>query len=131
MRKSLAIIIMSIYGVLSIGIHLHLHYCCGKLSDISIFSSKQCNHQEDHDDTCCKKSSNCCQFQDVSLKLDESHNSSSFSFNILQPISDQVFNYAFVKQLIFEDLNRELPKAHAPPAAVPIFIQHHSLVLYA
>ncbi len=85
MRRHVAIFVMVVYGILSVGIHLHMHYCCGQLSDISIFDHNACDHHDENDGGCCKKSTDCCRFEDITLKLDESHNATYFKILISAP----------------------------------------------
>jgi hypothetical protein len=72
MKKWLSIFMMNFYLVMSIGVQLHLHYCCGHLSDIHLLGQEACNHHQEDSDHCCQKNE-CCSFVHLYLKVDDSH----------------------------------------------------------
>lgn len=130
MRRSIAITVSIIYGILSVGIHLHMHYCCGKLSDISLVTNTACDHGSDNQ-SCGKKSDHCCNFQDIALKIDDSHSASYFK--IVLPaveISSPGFKGAD-EVLSIIATNQHVVYAHAPPADIPIYLSCCSLIFYA
>lgn len=131
MRRHLAIFIMVVYGVLSVGIHLHMHYCCGQLADISIFDHDACNHHEENSGECCKKSTGCCSFEDITLKLNDSHNATYFKIFVSGP-AEMVPVEPF-QPIAISSQNDHQIYADAPniPLGIPIYLKHHSLVLYA
>lgn len=65
MKKLFIILIMLVYGVSSSGMTINLHYCCGKLDDVSFTG--------DHSKGCAmasvKKNSKCCHNQQLTVKL--------------------------------------------------------------
>jgi hypothetical protein len=132
MRRSAAIIVMIIYGVLSIGVHMHLHYCCGKLSDISFITAQGCDHEnESESESCCKKSDHCCSYADISLKLDESHSGSYFKI-VLPTLAIESTGWVFTENTFTPFKKQSFhPRQHAPPADVPIYLSGCSLLFYA
>lgn len=55
MKKYIVILLMLVYALPSTGASLHLHFCCGKLDDVS-FSIKHkagCTEQASEDVACC------------------------------------------------------------------------------
>jgi hypothetical protein len=136
LKKTIAIIMMSIYGILSIGIHLNLHYCCGKIAAVDFINSDKCGGVAM--DACCGHSGDgasvsrrCCAFDEVSFKLDESHQAIFFSVPLIKAdfISNEPAKY-----------NGEIlvicGQGHAvtdtgPPGDVPLFLRHQCLVFYA
>lgn len=55
MKKYIVILLMLVYALPSTGASLHLHFCCGKLDDVS-FSVKHkagCTEQASGDVACC------------------------------------------------------------------------------
>jgi hypothetical protein len=66
MKKLFIILFMLVYGVTSSGMTITLHYCCGKVDDIS-FSGKQersCPMGGKH-----MKNNSCCKDQQVTAKI--------------------------------------------------------------
>jgi hypothetical protein len=130
MRRYAAIAVMTIYGILSIGIHLHLHYCCGKLSDVSLFNKQGCNHEE-HQESCCRKTDHCCSYADISLKIDESH--SATYFKVVLPDFELFSSHE--QETVFPCrsgfLTEMVPDQHAPPIGVPAYVMYRSLLFYA
>ncbi len=129
-RKAAILIMMFVYGLLSIGIQLHLHYCCGKISTSEFFESKKCcgQSEKEHD---CSVTHNCCRFEDVSFKIDESHTASTFK---LPTLKTEIQLSLFLPELPLESDHTdqcETINQGAPPGKVPIYIAQHSLVFYA
>jgi hypothetical protein len=67
MKKVIVILLLMVYGVSSMGMTVHFHYCCGKLKTVDLTPAKA--------DKCLKKSSYgsnskpCCEEQKVELKI--------------------------------------------------------------
>lgn len=72
LKKILVISASLIYLLLTSGISIHLHYCCGKLAEVGVISlnKKCCSHEDDK--SCCLQK-NCCKFEEVKIKLDDVH----------------------------------------------------------
>ena len=65
MKKLLALAVLIVYGFTSSGMSLQFHYCCGKLSGISLSATgkKSCGH----DHRLGKKS--CCDYQQLDIRI--------------------------------------------------------------
>ena len=123
MKKIFAILLMLVYGLSSTGATVHLHYCCGKLDDIS-FSQKAKKSCTTTKAAVCKK--NCCDNKHIELKLKADQEPAAKwvqSFKLLQaPAIPAVSDVTFI--------NRQQPVneyATGPPlllSTVPIFIQY-------
>ena len=64
MKKIIVIVLLLVYGLSSSGATIHLHFCCGKLDDISFSSTGQ--------KSCSIKtfsSKNCCNSKHVEFKV--------------------------------------------------------------
>ena len=69
MKKSFIILFTSFYLILASGLSISLHYCGGKLKDISLFSSG-------NEDGCCgskKKSKGCGNEKSAFIKVKDNH----------------------------------------------------------
>ena len=69
MKKSFIILFASFYLMLASGLSISLHYCGGKLKDISLFNNS-------NEDGCCgskKKSKGCCNNKSVFIKVKDNH----------------------------------------------------------
>ncbi len=55
MKKYIIILLMLVYGLPSTGASLHLHFCCGKLDDVSfsITHKSGCTEEETDNKVCC------------------------------------------------------------------------------
>jgi hypothetical protein len=117
------------YLLLSAGIQLHVHYCCGEVSDVHLSAEQSCNHGADDDHNCCKKGS-CCSYIHLDLTIDDSHQpSETASFTPVDCISPtieherlQVFSTSAYTLLRCED---------ASPPIAKRFLLFHSMILYA
>jgi len=128
-KKSIAMIVMMIYGLLSVGIQLHLHYCCGKLSDVAFFHSY--DGCADEDCGSCNLGKKCCQFEDVSFKIDDSHSSSHFALSLPKPgLPSYQLNFSLPqhKETSVSFFAKNKKEARRK---VPIFISQQALIYYA
>ena len=130
MKKFLAIAILSVYALLSVGVQMHLHYCCGKLADIHLFSDNDCSHHDDsHQDSCAHKS-DCCSFIDINLKVDDSHElTSSILINTPQ-IADLSGDHIEVISTLSNASSTPISDPTNPPD-LRRYLLFHALVLYA
>jgi hypothetical protein len=123
MKKITIILLMLVYGLSSTGATVHLHYCCGKLDDIS-FSQKTKKGCTTSKTAVCKK--NCCDNRHIELKLKADQEPAAKwvqSFKLLQaPAILAVSDVTFI--------NRQQPVNEYPTGppllspSVPIFIKH-------
>lgn len=122
---------LAVYGILSVGVQLHMHYCCGELADVNIFSTQTCASQESDAQNCCQMTSNCCTYESLSFKLDDSHNPTYFTLPLLpttQNLTIEMPCHEFVSIELGGNLSFEF---HHPPADKAIFLLNHALILYA
>ena len=122
MKKFIVILLMLVYGLPSTGASLHLHFCCGKLDDVS-FSVK-------HKPGCTKQGASnkiCCNNVALDLKIDADQ----------QPASKvmPVFNHAPAVAPVYHTWQAALPamevnaanKANGPPLAfslLPVYLKN-------
>lgn len=128
MKKSFIILFASFYLILASGLSISLHYCGGKLKDISLFSSG-------NENGCCgskKKSKGCCNEKSAFIKVKDNHfagtNVKVFNSPV-KLIPAPVFNQLFQIQntgIIYAALNY-----HSPPVIYdnPIYLKHRVLII--
>ena len=130
MKRLLLITTLSVYTLLTVGMQLHLHYCCGHLSDFHFLPSDTCNHtSENNDDHCCKKG-DCCSFIHIDLKVDESHQPSEIARFIPTIFSEQIV-YSSPIACVNTAQAITFSKNDYPPPNSKRYLLFHSLVLYA
>jgi hypothetical protein len=129
-KRAAIIAMLSIYALLSLGVQLHLHYCCGELSDFHFFASKDCKQTpSDHEDHCCKKG-NCCSFIHIDLKVDDSHQPSETARFIPIEIA-QSLDYSLSCMATLNGHTGFITESHSPPPISRRYVLYRSLVLYA
>jgi len=129
-KKAATIAMLGIYALLSLGVQLHLHYCCGELSDLHFFATKECHQEpEGEEDHCCKKGS-CCSFIHIDLKVDDSHQPSETARFIPIEIA-QSFDYSLPCMAALNDQTGFITESHSPPPISRRYVLYRSLVLYA
>ena len=130
MKRILLITMLCVYTVISVGIQIHLHYCCGKLSDFHFFPTTTCDHSSGEDnDHCCKKN-NCCSFLHIDLGIDDSHQPSESSRLLTCEVSQThipCYEQTHAPILIHRF---HKPDSSAPPN-YPRYLLFRSLVYYA
>lgn len=137
LKKVMSIFLMVLYGTVSIGIHLHAHYCGGELTDFNFFEpvksccDHSCNNDENSSDSQgATLNSNCCSFEEYDLSVDKNHQASYLSFDLPQalptenPQLPKLDSVSVFSPIRFDWTNR-------PPPDIPLFIKYQSLVLYA
>jgi hypothetical protein len=121
---------LSVYTLLTVGMQLHLHYCCGELSDLHFFASTDCKQTPgDEEDHCCKKG-NCCSFIHIDLKVDDSHQPSETARFIPIEIA-QSSDYSVPCIAMLTGLTDFITESHSPPPISRRYVLYRSLVLYA
>ena len=124
------IAVLSAYTLLSVGMQLHLHYCCGELSDFHFLPSDTCDHSSEKDDDQCCKKGNCCSFIHIDLKVDDSHQPSEtarFSPIEIAESSD----YSVPCKAMLTGITDLITERHSPPPIGRRYVLYQSLVLYA
>lgn len=120
---------MLVYVVLTSGVHLHLHYCCGKLAELNLFrfEDKCCSH-DSHES--CAYHKNCCEYEEFSVKLDGAqHAPKVFVFDSALPESNEYCNLTSFHSNPVQDFNDNI-EGRGPPGT-PYYLLNCSLVLYA
>jgi hypothetical protein len=118
-----------VYSILAVGVQIHLHYCCGKLHDMSFYSQAKscCEHGNNE---ACSLDHSCCDFKEIAFEVkDQYHHQSKYSFEAdLIPISIVERNVDIVKSaLTVEPCLPELD----PAPDWPCYIRFQSLLFYA
>ena len=129
LKRWLNISVVVVYALLSIGLQIHLHYCCGKLSKFSLYEPVQgCTSHEDDGDCCLN--TDCCQFGFINLKLDDEHQRPTESYASFVPgvmespllwESPDECPTSFNHFRSDDDTGPQLPR----------YLKFHSLILYA
>ena len=111
MKKILVLLLLMVYGLSSIGMTLHLHYCCGKLDKIQLspVAGKHCGNGRQ---TLAPKS--CCDDKEISLKLKSDYNSEK---QLGSDVRAQAVPVVQAVSQIFTPvkLTKLLPEVFAPP----------------
>lgn len=121
MKRVVVIVLMLVYGLSSTGATVHLHFCCGKLDNISFNST--------HQISCSKKfvaDKRCCDTKHVELKVkaDQEPGLKWVSLHkdfIKLPFISSYYEFTSTR----ETPVNEYPTG--PPlnaSAIPLFIQH-------
>ena len=128
MKKSLIILFASFYLILVSGLNVSLHYCGGKLKNISLFSNG-------NEDGCCgtkKKSKGCCNEKTAFIKVKDNH----FGGDNIKVLNSPIKSIpAAVFSQLFEIPNTKISYTalnyHAPPVLYdnPIYLKHRVLII--
>ncbi len=82
MKKIFISVIAVFYLAVTSGMVMNIHYCMGKISSVTF------NHDADHEDGSCSKcgmsktENHCCKDEVKTVKLSDSHQSSSLAFEL-------------------------------------------------
>lgn len=125
LKRTAAILLMTIYSVLAVGVHLQLHYCCGNLAGIEFGSTSGCCGTEENQ---CNLEKTCCSFESVDLSISDEHRVSTFS-RIFLPSQKIIYpkTPALTAVVKVTETNELRFRFHERP----LFLMHSSLVLYA
>lgn len=132
-RKYLVIFITMVYTTLSVGIHLHLHYCCGKLADIHLTNATHnCCDTSEHNHGDCSLNNHCCSDENIKVSIDDKHQPSQFKINfasaLLVKTEPELFPIAVAElsgYIAFFGANND------PPQKLPVYLMQQSLLFYA
>ena len=129
-KRVAAIAMLCVYFLLTVGMQLHIHYCCGELSDFHLLTTEQCTHNDEgSEDHCCKKE-NCCSFIHIDLRVEDSHQPSEIARFIPFVFSDPIVY--FPSNAVNNDSSRiEFVQNDSPPPNSKRYLLFGSLVLYA
>ncbi|MFN0031908.1 MAG: HYC_CC_PP family protein [Flavobacteriales bacterium] len=130
MKKLAVILLTAMYTVLAAGIHLHLHYCCGKLTDISLNDDgKNCRGDEQGQNNACSIYALCCATDEVHYALEDEHCGSVFQLIAESGPSVQLSPISSFTAI--ENAAPVYAGNGSPPARGRLFVMHSSLMLYA
>jgi hypothetical protein len=126
-KRSIAIFVVALYGILSIGVHIHLHYCCGKLAGMELVS-KQHNCCGDDENQSCSVTHQCCSYTQLDFALEDEHFSSSFQYLIASPVEK-----IQIPEQVISQLNKETSFSTRFDFAEKrrLFLEHSALIYYA
>jgi hypothetical protein len=131
-KKWLAILLVAVYAVIISGVEISIHYCCGKLENISIWSDagKACDSHE-NDGKCCVGKT-CCKTTQFTTGQRIPHTASDFSIAtpVLFAIPFAVITHSF-EENIPPNKTTFCALGHDPPIKRPLFLLYSSLVFYA
>jgi hypothetical protein len=129
MKKSIIVLLALFYLIITSGLTISMHYCGGKLKEISFFSTG-------NEEGCCgskKKSKGCCNDKSAFIKVKDNHHASHLlkspapSSKLLIDVALPVFQYNFSKR----DMSEIVLNYHAPPVWYdnPIYLKHRVLII--
>lgn len=129
MKKTIVILLTSLYLIIASGLTVSLHYCGGKLKGISLFSSR-------NENGCCgnkKRSKGCCKEKTAFIKLKDDHQSSHL-LKTPTPSSKQLLSCplpAFEKVFSASMVGVAIVNHHAPPVIYdnPLYLKHRVLLI--
>lgn len=131
MLKTKAIIAALMYTLSSLGLLVHVHFCCGGLAGLSVIAELSpcaCDHH-DHE---CGGGDDCCDFESFYLNTNEDHKTPP---NVQVP-SDIVSKATPIHNVVNTDIQDENPAEYVstragPPDGRPaVYIALCSLVYY-
>lgn len=125
----MAISLLSMYVLLTVGVHVHMHYCCGQLTRVCVAANY---------DPCCRTAAhkesntvakNCCSDNLLDLIIKDEHCISYFKY----VSGEAVVNEESVVPLL--TVLSKSPAIAVHPTAqkqkLRLFLQHSSLIYYA
>jgi hypothetical protein len=131
MKRWILYTVAVMYALLSIGVHIHLHYCGSNLKHFSLLQEEHscCPHEHHHESD--EVHSNCCSDENFTFQTDDEHTGSFFFFN------SEVLAESRPIHGIFEALSEEksipvqIEDNRPPPLLRPAYILFQSPIYYA
>lgn len=132
MLKTKAIIAALIYTFSSLGLLVHVHFCCGGVAGISVISELtpcSCDHH-DHE---CGGGEDCCDFESFYLDTGEDHKTPApIEIQLTEQISNVSFATVLDDSWVDEDDFISIEPRAGPPEGLPAkYIELCTLVLYS
>ena len=126
MKRLIVAIVLMVYGLASTGAVVHLEYCCGKLSDISLEAAKK---EDCKEKTFSGKS--CCNSEQIHLKVSgEQELATKWSTSLKQSVLILPAIFVIAEQ---PQIHKAVNKfATGPPlhhSKVPLYLQHSLLLI--
>lgn len=125
MRKIFVFVLLFAYTTLACGVNVRLHYCGGKLQNISFFGKA-------HED-CCKKKmkkKNCCSNKTNFLKVKDKHNS-NISHSSFKNNASEIYSTTFTYRFHPKSPDEFITDHHFPPVLYdnPIYLKNRVLII--
>lgn len=131
-KKWLVILLVSAYAVIISGVEVTMHYCCGKLENVSFWSDagNECCGEENGDSCCVGKS--CCETTQITASQRTPHTFTNFAITT-QQIGDlpNVVHFVTLEQKDLNEASIQRASGLDPPIKRPRFLLFSSLVFYA
>ena len=131
MRKILAILLLSLYLLSSIGFTVNAHYCGGDLAAVALFDNASC---------CCDdqgKADDCCKNEIKTIKISDDQLKAEFQIKKISnsPIEGKVDRILMTLKPqvadLFIPLSISLPKAPDRSFLPPLYKRNHSFLFYS
>lgn len=131
MRVALLQILTAWYAIATIGVHIDVHFCCGKITDIGWVALEKSCCGEHTDKSHCSTHSGCCSMAELDYWVDTDHHGVRFHWSPetpAPPVND-VFAFELSDRVV--NTKSTPTSGHDPPDPVPPYIAYQSLLLYA
>ncbi|MDZ4751616.1 MAG: hypothetical protein SGI87_08390 [Flavobacteriales bacterium] len=128
MQKTIAIALGLIYLLLSSGIQIHQHYCCGKLKEVSFTGVPDHCCATEHGS--CSISKKCCDIRELNFKIDDVHQIRETLQTSGNPIDIKVHEFVPLTTQVEMEVASLLSNANAPPNGVNLYTMHCALIVY-
>ncbi len=146
LRKMLVLAMLTVYSASAVGVPLHYHYCKGELQHITLFTQKECDSHEKHEEeaekspfACCLSASadhcgmvddpDCCDDESDLIQLDDEMAAAIMPFNVDNEFCAATFN-PLEETSVCHHTEAGFD-AHAPPVpAISLYLAHCSFVFY-
>ena len=140
-RPVLSYVLSGLILLTQVGIPLHRHYCKGALESVSVFYAQKC---DDHGtapvaDACCKKegtttscsaeTNSCCSDEVTVVSQQASYLTPSTNKWVADTPSFIILHFPTVA--IAQNRVAHVDAVFAPDTGPPLYIRHHSLIIYA
>ncbi|WP_207495764.1 HYC_CC_PP family protein [Aridibaculum aurantiacum] len=118
MKRFIVLILSILYLGTSVGATFNMHYCMGKLVDVSLFAD------EGEDCSSCgmekaESNNSCCKDEHKELKVqDDQKITPGFTFFPLPPVAYIPTGFSELPGLVANSVELEFPVSHAPPLQV-------------
>jgi hypothetical protein len=121
MKKLIVAIVLLVYGLTSTGAIVHLDYCCGKISKVSLSHSQK--------EACKEKTisgKSCCDSKDVQIKVKGDQMTTVKWVNMHKQFSSTSPGLAtsFTQIILYTPVNEFSTGPPLIASTVPLFIQH-------
>lgn len=128
MKKAVAIAIGMIYLLLTAGVQIHKHYCCGKLKEVSFTGTPDVCCTSDKGT--CSFSHKCCDIKEFNLKIVDEHRNPEIDVLKTGWVGITEFpSLRFIRALSFEEPS-VFCYGHAPPIQRELYELHCALIVY-